>query len=441
MHRVAGPIAALLVTASPLVAQVTDTAGRDTTRVTKLPELEVTVTRTPEPLSRVPFAVGVLDRDDLQRGQQTLGIDEALNNLPGVVVSNRYNFSLDQRISIRGFGSRSNFGVRGLKILLDGIPQTLPDGQSQLTNVDFADIDRAEVLRGSSSSLYGNASGGVISFRTERAAAAPFAQRVRFQGGSGERDGDGFYKWQSWTSARSGNVSGTLSVSQFKADGFRQHSAAEFRQLNAGGEWLVSGSTVATARLSLADNPEAQNPGALTRAELSRNPDSAAANNLRRGADKDAQQHQLALGLRHFDAAGNEYDVTVFGLLRDLANPIAAPPDINPGIDPLFAGTFVAIDRAVAGLRLSAVRRLGPLETSPRLSFGADVQRMRDDRQNFVSDEGEPTDVVFVDQVEKVTELGPFAQVQWSQNERLPASPSATPATGSTTAALVACRR
>ena len=132
------------------------------------------MTRTTEPLARVPFAVGVLDRDELvQRGQQTVGIDEALNNLPGVVVSNRYNFSLDQRISIRGFGSRSNFGVRGLKILLDGIPQTLPDGQSQLTNVDFADIERAEVLRGASSSLYGNASGGVISLpdRARRAGA------------------------------------------------------------------------------------------------------------------------------------------------------------------------------------------------------------------------------------------------------------------------------
>ena len=92
------------------------------------------------------------------------------------------------------------------------------------------------MLRGSSSSLYGNASGGVISFETERAAQGPFAQRVRVQGGDGKRDGDGFYKWQSWTSARSGSVSGTLSISQFKADGFRQHSAGEFRQLNAGGD-------------------------------------------------------------------------------------------------------------------------------------------------------------------------------------------------------------
>jgi iron complex outermembrane receptor protein len=400
------------VTAQEPVAGA-DTASRDSIPVRELPE--ITVTRAPEPLERVPYAVGVLDRTELQRGQQTLGIDEALNNLPGVVVSNRYNFSLDQRISIRGFGSRSNFGVRGLKILLDGVPQTLPDGQSQLTNVDFADIERAEVLRGASSSLYGNASGGVISFRTERAVPGPFAQRVRVQGGSGKRDGDEFYKWQSWTSGRSGSVSGTLSLSQFKADGFRQHSAAEFRQLNGGVDYAVSGSTLATVRLSLADNPRAQNPGALTETELTTNPDSAAANNIRRGADKDAQQHQLALGVRHFDAAGNEYEATVFGLLRDLANPLAAPP-FNGA--PLTAGTYVAIDRVVGGARGSLVRRLGAGDLAPRLTAGFDLQRMRDDRENFVSDAGLPTASVLLDQREQVTELGPFVQVQWSPAEQ-----------------------
>ncbi len=388
----------------------------DSSRVTQLPELNVTVTRTAEPLQRVPYAIGVLDREDIQRGQQTLGIDEALNNLPGVVVSNRYNYSLDQRISIRGFGSRSNFGIRGLKILLDGVPQTLPDGQSQLTNVDFANIDRAEVLRGASSSLYGNASGGVISFQTQQAAPGPFAQTVRVQGGSGERDGDDFYKWQTWTSGRSGSVSGTLSVSQFKADGFRQHSAAEFRQLSAGLDYAISGSTLARLRLSLADNPEAKNPGALTLAEYLVNPDSAAPNNILRRADKDVQQHQLALTLRHFDAAGNEYEATVFGLLRDLANPLAAPPDINPGP---MAGTYVAIDRSIGGARLSGSRRLGQSVESPRLSAGADVQLMRDDRQNFVHNGGIPTSTVFLDQLEKITELGPFAQVHWSPTERL----------------------
>jgi iron complex outermembrane receptor protein len=419
MRRLALVLAALAGVTTPLTAQqpaAADSARRDTSTVTQLPDLNVTVTRTTEPLSRVPFATAVLDRAALQRGQQTVGIDEALSNIPGVVVANRYNFSLDQRISIRGFGSRSNFGVRGLKILVDGVPQTLPDGQSQLTNVDFGDLERAEVLRGASSSLYGNASGGVISFETQRAAAAQFAQRVRVQGGNGRRDGDGFYKWQSWTSGRSGAASGTLSISQFKADGFRQHSAAETRQLNAGVDYAFSGTTLGTLRLGLADNPEAQNPGALTLAEYLANPDSAAANNITRGADKDVQQQQLSFGLKHFDPAGNEYDVTLFGVLRDLSNPLAAPPDINPGP---AAGTFITIDRAVGGLRLSASRRLGSAASSPRVVAGADVQRLRDDRANFVSNAGVQTDQVFLDQREKVTELGPFAQLQWSPREEL----------------------
>jgi iron complex outermembrane recepter protein len=408
-----------LALSSPVFSQEPvrpDTSDRDTTKVRELPEIKVTVTRTEEPLQKVPYAVGVLDRKDIQRGQPTVGLDEALNNLPGVVVANRYNFSLDQRISSRGFGSRSNFGVRGLKILLDGVPQTLPDGQSQLTNVDFGSIERAEVLRGASSSLYGNASGGVIALTSERAAAGPFAQRVRVNGGSGKREHDAFYKAQTWTSARSGSISGTLSLSQFKADGFRQHSAAEFRQLNSGIDYAVSGSTLATLRLSLADDPRAQNPGALTRAELNLNPDSAAANNIRRGADKDAQQYQLALGMRHFGASGNEFEATVFGLLRDLANPLAAPPFTGA---PPTAGTYVAIDRAVGGARAGVNQRLGHGDQSPRLTAGADLQRMRDDRENFVSNAGQRTAVVLLDQRETVTELGPFAQVHWSPNEQL----------------------
>jgi iron complex outermembrane receptor protein len=393
-----------------------DTTIIDTSGVRELPELRVTVTRAEEPLQKVPYAVGVLNRKDIQRGQQTIGIDEALNNLPGVVVSNRYNFSLDQRISIRGFGSRSNFGVRGLKILLDGVPQTLPDGQSQLTNVDFADIDRAEVLRGASSSLYGNASGGVIALSSERAAPGPVAQRITVQGGDGKREGDAYYKVQSWTSGRSGSLSGTLSASQFQTDGFRQHSAATFRLLNAGLDYAFSGSTLGTVRLGLADDPRAQNPGALTPTEYDLNPDSAAANNIRRGADKDAQQYQLALGVKHFDAAGNEFNAALFGLLRDLANPLAAPPFVGA---PPTAGTYVAIDRAVGGARAGLNHRLGSSDQAPRLVAGVDLQRMRDDRENFVSDAGARTSTTLLDQREKVTELGPFAQVQWSPREEL----------------------
>jgi iron complex outermembrane recepter protein len=385
-----------------------DTVVQDTAY--RLPT--ITVTRTSEPIDRAPMAVDVLDARALRRGQPTVGIEEALSNLPGVFVANRFNFSLDQRLSIRGFGSRANFGLRGVKVMLDGVPQTLPDGQSQLTNVDFGVVDRVEVLRGSSSSLYGNAAGGVIDMRSEAAGTEPFGQRVRFEYG-----GFGSDKWQSVTSARRGPVSGTFSLSRFTTTNFRQQGAADIRQLNAGLEYLFSGNTSLQFRLSAGNNPRAENPGALTRAEYLANRDSAAATNIRRRADKDVQQQQASLALRRADDAGNEYSVIVFGLLRDLANPLATPPAGVPATSPV--GTYVAIDRQVGGIRLSGSRRLGSASLAPRLTAGVDMQRMRDDRVNFVAVSGVPTDSTLIDQREKVGEIGPFAQLMWNPTPRL----------------------
>ncbi len=397
-----------------LIASATSAAAQEPVRpdstiadsVQRLETIEVTVTRTAEPLSRVPAAVSVVDQRDLRRGQATVGLDEALNNVPGVYVANRYNFSLDQRLSIRGFGSRSNFGTRGVKILLDGIPQTLPDGQSQLTNVEFGALERIEVLRGASSSLYGNASGGVISLHSEGADPGPFSQYARVEGGS-----FGFFKWQTRTSGRRGPASGVLSVSRTLWDGFRQRSEADLRLLNASVNVDVAERTRIGFRFFGADNPKAQNPGALTPAEFAANPDSAAAGNIRRNADKDVQQYQLALTLRHGDAAGNSYDLALFGLKRDLENPLAAPPPQGPGAT---VGTYVQIDRLVGGARASATRALGQSPFAPRLSAGADLQYLRDDRRNFRSEAGVATDSTYVDQQETVLELGPFVQLNWS---------------------------
>jgi len=413
-------VIALVLAAAPAALRAQqparpDSAARDT--VQRLETIEVTVTRTPEPLERVPAAVSVLGKTDIRRGQATLGLDESLNDLPGVYVANRYNFSLDQRLSIRGFGSRSSFGTRGVKILLDGVPQTLPDGQSQLTNVEFGSIGRIEVLRGSASSLYGNASGGVISLQSEPADPGPFAQYARVEGGS-----YGLFKWQTRTSGRSGPVSGTLSLSRLLWDGFRQQSAADFRLLNAAIDYAVSSNTLLGVRFGAADDPKAQNPGALTSAEYLANPDTASAGNIRRAADKDVQQQQLAFLFKHVDASLNEINVSVFGLLRDLKNPLATPPPTLPGPT---AGTYVAIDRAVGGARATVSRRLGAAAAAPRVTGGVDFQAMRDDRTNSRSVSGVPTDPPFLDQREKVTELGPFVQVSWAATPRLLAAAGA----------------
>ena len=129
------------------------TPPADTTKPYTLPPTTVSVTRAELPLTKVPLSIQSVDRRSISGARPTWGLDEALVTVPGVFVANRYNFSQDQRISIRGFGARSVFGIRGIKILIDGIPQTLSDGQGQLTNLELGEVDRIEVLRGSSSAL------------------------------------------------------------------------------------------------------------------------------------------------------------------------------------------------------------------------------------------------------------------------------------------------
>src|SRR5258706_7431346 len=197
----------------------------DTTKPVTLAPTTVSVTRADRPLTQIPLAVQTVDRAQISRARPTWGLDEALARVPGVFVANRYNFSQDQRISIRGFGARSAFAVRGIKILVDGIPQTLPDGQGQLTNLELGEVDHIEVLRGSSSSLFGNASRGVISILTDPHAVAGLHEDARFVAGRFEqRAGRSWNKWQTTTAVPVGGGSATLPVSRLDYEGERDHS-------------------------------------------------------------------------------------------------------------------------------------------------------------------------------------------------------------------------
>ena len=118
-----------------------------------LQPLDVTATRYSSSLLDIPVAVDILERSDIQKANLGLSLEESIRNLPGINVHNRNNLSMGDRISIRGLGSRASFGVRGIKIILDGIPLTMADGQSQLNNLDLTSVGRIEVLRGPSSAL------------------------------------------------------------------------------------------------------------------------------------------------------------------------------------------------------------------------------------------------------------------------------------------------
>ena len=391
-------IAISLLTATSVRAQVPDSAAR-------VPELKVTVTRAVAPLSRLGAAVTVIDSTMVHRGRVATKLDETLAWVPGVVAEDRGNYSVDQRVSIRGFGSRSNFGLRGIKVLLDGVPQTLPDGQSQLNNVNLSLVNHVEVLRGGASALYGNASGGVLSFTTTAMPAAPWTISARGEGGA-----FGTSKGEIIASARSGTLGGTLAASRFQTDGFRQQSAADLRRLNLGLDWAATGNTAFTLRFATADDPRARNPGALTAAEYAANPDSASAVNIRRGADKAVTQTQLALGMRH-DAGNVHLDATLFGLTRGLENPLATPP---PAPTTSIQGTWVTIDRQLGGARVSATVDLD----GPSVTGGIDVQSLRDNRSNRRSANGTKTDTLLLDQTERVSEKALFAQANWPLGSR-----------------------
>src|SRR2546425_1791972 len=374
----------------------------DTTKPYTLPPTTVSVTRTDVPLTNVPLSIHMVDRAEISRAKPTWGLDEALANVPGVFVANRYNFSQDQRISIRGFGARSAFAVRGIKILVDGIPQTLPDGQGQLTNLELGEVDRIEVLRGSASALYGNASGGVINIWTKPHDVAHVNEEARFVTGRfDQRSGRSWNKWQTTTSTRIGGGSALLTASRLDYQGERDHSAADSRVLNArvqlpmGSRWSLAVVT------DVGDNPRADNPGSLTLAELRANRDTVPVLNRNRNAGKAVTQFQTGATLRGTMTNGGEAAVTIFGLTRNLKNPITT--------------TYIDLDRVDYGARASVTYPMPIGSHVHRLTAGFDFQRQRDDRKNFnylntPGDSAKADTARSLDQLEHVTEIGPFLQ-------------------------------
>ena len=386
-----------------LCGQTADTLqSPDTTRPYTLAPITVSVTRAERPLTKTPVAGHRVDRQQISRARPTWGLDEALVAVPGVFVANRYNFSQDQRISIRGFGARSAFAVRGIKILADGIPQTLPDGQGQLTNLELGEVDRIEVLRGSASALFGNASGGVISIWTGPSAIQSVREEARFVAGRfGGPSGRTWNKWQSSTGMRIGGGSAHLTVSRLDYEGERDHSTADHRVLNARLRMPIANGWSLMLATAVGDNPRADNPGSLTLEELQANRDTVPALNRNRNAGKAVTQVQSGATLHHAMTNGGEATVTVFGLTRDLTNPITT--------------TFIDLNRIDYGARASVTYPLPLGNLAHRLTAGADFQRQRDDRKNFrylntPGDSATRDTVRSLDQREHVTEFGPFVQ-------------------------------
>ena len=379
---------------------------------TPLPPVVVTVTRdvARSPLD-LPFAITRVDPDSMRPGLRNLSADETLLLIPGVSVANRNNPTQDPRIAVRGFGARAAFGVRSVRVLRDGIPLTLPDGQTPTDYLDLASVGSVEVLRGSAAALYGNAAGGVVEFRSAPPALDPVAGEARALLGT--------YDLRRW----SGGLSGTLTPLRYQAlvtrteqDGYRRYARQETTHGTA--RLLHSiGNTELAWQAQLFSMPVAENPGALTTAEMAADPRMAVPFSVVKRARKHVDQVQLSLTARRALANG-EATVSAFGGARDLDNPLT------------FA--VVAIERATYGASMRVTSLVDLFGSHHRLSAGIDLQRLDDDRKNFENCNGVSTATtacpradsvergeIRLDQREVVTSIGPFVRDEIAIGDRV----------------------
>jgi iron complex outermembrane recepter protein len=372
--------------------------------VTTLEPIVVTSTRSDTPLSDVPAAVSIVNSRDIQLGQPTIGLDESLNRVPGVFIQNAFNFAQDQRISIRGFGTRAAFGVREIRLVIDGIPETSPDGQTELDNIDLGAIRRMEVLRGPASSLYGNASGGVINILTEDGPATPFAE-TRLTGGS-----FGLQKYQAKTGGQFGPLNLLFNTSYFSLNGFRDHSRAQSTLFTGKLRYTIDPRSDLTMLLSFADSPLAEDPGSLTRAQVKQNREQARDTNLTLDGGESLTQGKLGLVYRNEFLPGHEVIVTQYTLFRQFDNKLPILPRFGSGI--------VKFDRFGIGGGVKYGYNTDLYGFRNRILIGVDIQHQSDNRRRFNNDNGARGALRF-HQDEDVTSVGPFIREEFYLCENL----------------------
>ncbi len=324
----------------------------------------------------LPFAISRVFPDSLRPQLRRTGVSDLLFSIPGVQVQPRNNPTQDARIAVRGFGARSAFGVRGVKVLRDGIPITLPDGQTPMDWLDLETIGSVEAIRGTAAALYGNAAGGVLDFRTRDAATVPWSTHARVWDGGGARRAQ--FLASGTHAPELGNTSTWLaSVTHTRTDGPRTYARQE-----ATSGFVRAEGTVSKTRLRLLvsgfDMPLAQNPGALTAAELARDvrlPDSL---NITRGASKTVRHAQVGVVAEQGTTDDGLAMAAWFGA-RDLDNPLP------------FA--VVAVERQNMGLWVRGTSSMQWQGLTGRASAGVDIQSVGDDRKNFQNCVGQVTSV------------------------------------------------
>jgi len=284
-----------------------------------LSEVVVTANREAQQSFDAPAAIQGIGRETIEAAGPQVNLSEAINRIPGVTVLNRQNYAQDLQLSIRGSGSRAPFGIRGARLIVDGIPATMPDGQGQASTISLPSAERIEVLRGPLAQLYGNSSAGVLQVFT---ADGPERPELRT---SVDLGSEGLRRYGLQAAGQSGALNYVVDVSDFQTDGWRVNSAAERQHLNAKLRWAFSEQTRLTLVANVFDQPVSGDPLGLTREQFEADPRQAVANSTLYQAGKDVSQSQLGMVLDHRLDAASSLTARVYAGQRDLDNRLSIP--------------------------------------------------------------------------------------------------------------------
>ena len=382
----------LLFATLPVFAQTPDTLLLDTLRAA-----EVSATRLPQQASESVLAVSTLGTERLRTAQAQLSLAESLGAIPGVFTMGDANFSQDLRISVRGFGARAGFGIRGIKLLLDGIPESAPDGQAQVDNLDLAVVSRLEVLRGASGGLWGNASGGVVSLATDPVPAEKgqeFAE-ARVSAGS-----FGFRQLHVKGGARWGKTAVVAALTNQQIDGYRAHSAMRATLAHVKLAWWPDTTATLTVLLNFADSPRADDPGALTAEQVTQSRRGANAANVKFDAGESLRQGRAGLLFEKKWGPRRSLRLRGYAAGRDFESRLAFRDGGQVAFQRFFAG---------GGAQYEWAARSAPL----RLTGGVDLDRQADQRQRFQNLDGVRGEQN-LDQTEVFTGAGVYALARWT---------------------------
>ena len=367
---------ALAIAAIGTQSLLTTSAARAET----LSDVVVSANRSGQRSFDAPASVQGVTSDTIREAGAQVNLSESLNRVPGVVVLNRQNFAQDLQLSIRGFGARSTFGIRGVRLIVDGIPATMPDGQGQASTINLSSAARIEVLRGPLAQLYGNAAGGVVQVFTQDGPSVPFGS-LSYSAGSYDARRAGLQ-----VGGQAGSVNYMADYSDFSTNGYRDHSETVRRQFNTKWRFDVSEATKVTLVANAFDQPTSLDPLGLTRAQFQADPRQAAAIAFTQDTRKAVSQNQLGAVLEHAFDANNKITGRLYSGHRDLFNKLSVP--LAAQLPATSAGGIVDLDRDYSGIGLQYGNRMQLAQGMLSTVVGFDYDRMKDRRRGYIDNAG-----------------------------------------------------